>query len=134
MAKYKQNEINHEQLTETKIYIKKRSHDTDSKYKNMSTANIFPRFSNLHIETRKNQEDEFPRRPRRSRRIPATAEHQMAGLRRRDEEGTSAACTSLRGLQLQAEEEDYWKERILLHRENKRQDAAEESRQSQERM
>ena len=104
----------------------------------MSTASIFPRFSNLHIETWKNQEnqeDEFPRRPRRSRKLPTTAEHQMAGLRRRDEEGTSAAFTSLRGLQLQAEEEDYWKKRILLHRENKRrQDVAEESRQSQERM
>ena len=84
---------------------------------------------------KKNREDEFPRRPRRSRKLPSTAEHQMAGLRRRDEEGTSAAFTSLRGLQLQAEEEDYWKKRILLHRENKRrQDVAEESRQSQERM
>ena len=59
----------------------------------------------------------------------------MAGLRRRDEEGTSAAFTSLRGLQLQAEEEDYWKKRILLYRKNKRrQDEAEESRQSRERM
>ena len=81
----------------------------------------------------KKQEDEFPRHPRRPRKLPSTAEHLMAGLRRRDQ-ATSSAFTTLRWLQLQAKE-NYWKQRILFHCKNKRrQDAAEESRQSQERM